>query len=100
MIRSPHTDSDFFRPRNPPTPVAPQNVESCCIWDSVQCVEQPWGAGPPNVTIIGWTRSTATPPGTGSFGKLRLLTITVDCSGIAASRRAGERRQRSDLAAE
>ncbi len=42
MIRSPHTDSDFFRPRNPPTPVAPQNVESCCIWDSVQCVEQPW----------------------------------------------------------
>src|SRR5271169_2819089 len=42
MIRSPHTDSDFFRPRNPPTPVAPQNVESCWIWDSVQCVEQPW----------------------------------------------------------
>ena len=42
MIRSPHTDSDFFRPRNPPPPVAPQNVESCCIWDSVQSVEQPW----------------------------------------------------------
>src|SRR5271157_2071004 len=41
MIRSPHTDSDFFRPRNPPPPVAPQNVESCCIWDSVQSVEQP-----------------------------------------------------------
>ena len=42
MIRSPHTDTDFFRPRNPPPPVAPQNVESCCIWDSVQSVEQPW----------------------------------------------------------
>ena len=42
MIRSPHTDLDFFRPRNPPPPVAPQNVESCCIWDSVQSVEQPW----------------------------------------------------------
>src|SRR5271168_5205839 len=41
MIRSPHTDSDFFRLRNPPPPVAPQNVEWCCIWDSVQSVEQP-----------------------------------------------------------
>src|SRR5271168_578399 len=36
MIRSPRIDSDFFRLRNPPPPVAPQNVEWCCIWDSVQ----------------------------------------------------------------
>src|SRR5271156_4527947 len=43
MIRSPRIDSDFFRLRNPPPPVAPQNVEWCCIWDSVQSVEQPWG---------------------------------------------------------
>src|SRR5271168_3799241 len=42
MIRSPRIDSDFFRLRNPPPPVAPQNVEWCCIWDSVQSVEQPW----------------------------------------------------------
>src|SRR5277367_5138201 len=41
MIRSPRIDSDFFRLRNPPPPVAPQNVEWCCIWDSVQSVEQP-----------------------------------------------------------
>src|SRR5277367_2049766 len=44
MIRSPRIDSDFFRLRNPPPPVAPQNVEWCCIWDSVQSVEQPWPA--------------------------------------------------------
>src|SRR5208282_542902 len=53
MIRSPHTDSDFFPPRNPPPPVAPQNVESCCIWDSVQSVEQPWLRYEPRVPPAG-----------------------------------------------
>ena len=41
MIRSPPIDSDFFNLRNPPSPVDPQFVETCCITDSVESVEQP-----------------------------------------------------------
>src|SRR5271170_437228 len=65
MIRSPRIDSDFFRLRNPPPPVAPQNVEWCCIWDSVQSVEQPWVQeavrqwGLPNGYILGQEASAA-----------------------------------------
>ena len=67
MIRSPHTDSDFFRPRNPPPPVAPQNVKSCCIWDSVQSVEQPGAlggavAGPNLVQNGGFEQTTGLDP--------------------------------------
>ena len=51
MIWSPHTDLDFFRPRNPPPPVAPQNVELCCIWDLVQSVEQPCGGLEPTIKV-------------------------------------------------
>src|SRR5208283_3368714 len=42
-IRSPHTDSDFFAPRNRPLRLSHQELENCCIWDSVESVEQPWG---------------------------------------------------------
>src|SRR5271165_4913765 len=41
-IRSPHTDSDFFAPRNRPLRLSHQELENCCIWDSVESVEQPW----------------------------------------------------------
>src|SRR5271165_3262589 len=40
-IRSPHTDSDFFAPRNRPLRLSHQELENCCIWDSVESVEQP-----------------------------------------------------------
>src|SRR5271165_1986884 len=41
-IRSPHTDSDFFAPRNRPLRLSHQELENCCIWDSVESVEQIW----------------------------------------------------------
>src|SRR5208283_4993745 len=41
-IRSPHTDSDFFAQRNRPPRFPHQDLENCCIWDSVESVEQPW----------------------------------------------------------
>jgi hypothetical protein len=40
-IRSPHTDSDFFARRNRPLPLTHQDLGNCCIWDSVESVEQP-----------------------------------------------------------
>jgi len=43
LIRSPHTDSDFFARRNRPPRLPRQDLESCCIRDSVESVEQPWG---------------------------------------------------------
>src|SRR5271166_636579 len=46
-IRSPHTDSDFFAPRNRPLRLSHQELENCCIWDSVESVEQPWAAPGP-----------------------------------------------------
>ena len=41
-IRSPHTDSDFFVQRNQSLRLSHQEFANCCIWDSVESVEQPW----------------------------------------------------------
>src|SRR5271165_3445352 len=46
-IRSPHTDSDFFASRNRPLRLSHQELENCCIWDSVESVEQPWAIPQP-----------------------------------------------------
>src|SRR5580698_9454862 len=43
-IRSPQTDSDFFTQRNRPLHLPRQDLQSCCIRDSVESVEQPWFA--------------------------------------------------------
>ena len=45
LIRSPHTDSDFFARRNRPPRLPRQDLETCCLRDSVESVEQPW---------VGW----------------------------------------------
>src|SRR5208283_3640429 len=44
-IRSPHTDSDFFARRNRSLRLQHQDLRNCCIWDSVESVEQPWVKG-------------------------------------------------------
>src|SRR5271169_6941246 len=91
MIRSPHTDSDFFRPRNPPTPVAPQNVESCCIWDSVQSVEQPWDLD--KATLSGEARRELLPAASGDGPIVRTVPLDLMFEGgdsLLVRRRASE----------
>ena len=45
LIRPPQTDSDFFAQRNRPLRLTRHVLENCCISDSLESVEQPWGVG-------------------------------------------------------